>query len=238
MVMNKIRTVVVDDEPVARDGLIRMLRNFPDVKVVGEAMDGAGLHLTLKKDVPDLIFLDIMLRDENVLDVLPLNASRPLVVFTTAFPQYALRGYEFNALDYLLKPIAPGDLERAVSRAQKQLLHQDAASDEVFLRINGKYHRIFYRDILFLEGMENYVVIHTETKKLVCKSTMQWFEKNFPMETFVRVHRSFIVNKNKVDMIDKLCIVLKEHQIPISRENRIKVYHKLMPGLHNTDRNF
>jgi DNA-binding LytR/AlgR family response regulator len=225
----KMRCVVVDDEPIARLGLVNILANYPTVELVGEAFSADGLDKILEEHKPDLVFMDIMLRDENVLDVLSGLQLDTMLIFTTAFAQYALRGYDFQPVDYLMKPIAPEHLDRALQRAYKEFANHAQENEDIYLRINGKYYRIFYRDILFLEGMENYVVIQTTSKKLVCKCTMQWFENNLPRQMFLRVHRSYIVNKEKVDMIDKLNILMADFTIPISRENRWKVYSAIIP---------
>ncbi len=229
--MSKMRCIIVDDELIARKGLAAMLANYQVIEMVGEAKDRESLQKLLDQERPDLVFLDVMLRDENILDSLQQLHVKPMVVFTTAFAEHALRSYEFDALDYLLKPIEPVHLDRAVWRAYRNFSKNYAENEDMYLRINGKFHRVFLKDIVFLEGMENYVVIQTTGKKLICKATMQWFEKQLPPDQFLRVHRSYIVNKSRVDMIDKLSIVLGEFMVPISRENRGKVYSALIPGL-------
>lgn len=227
---NKLTCVVVDDEPVARRGLVHMLTAYPGVEVVGEANSigsWVDLHSKLK---PDLAFLDLMLRDKNILDFMDAELEGTQIVITTAYPQYALKGYEFNAIDYLLKPISAEDLDRSMRRVVRQSSRENPAEDTMYLRVNGKYHRIAYGDILYIQGMENYVVIHCENQRLIAKGTMIWFEKNLPEKDFIRVHKSYIVNKKKVDVIDKLTLMVREQFIPISRENRNAVYNSLMNG--------
>lgn len=225
MVMQKIRCMVVDDEPIARQGLIKMLEQFPGLEVCGEANcidDWVSGNESL---CPDLVFMDIMLRENNILDFLPTEMMKPLLIITTAYPQYALRGYENCALDYLLKPIAPADLERSILKAERFLAPQNVEkSKDIFIRSNGKFYRLFFHEILFVEGMENYIIIHAENHKLTVKATMAWMEAQLPQNTFLRVHRSWIVNKDRIEVLDKRNLIIKDKTIPISRENKNRIY--------------
>ncbi|MBS3915693.1 MAG: response regulator transcription factor [Bacteroidetes bacterium] len=230
--MQKMRCLIVEDEFVARKGLQEMLQKYSNLQVIGEAYHAASFVSAMQKLNPDLVFLDIMLRDENVLESMQEWQNNVEIVFTTAYAEYAIKSYEFPAIDYLLKPIEPALLERAVSRAYHKFLHKNLNRKEIYLRCDGKYHRIAFNDILFLEGMENYVIIQTINKKLICKCTMRWIENQLPTEHFLRIHRSYIIHKDKVDLIDKLTIRISDFRLPISRENRNKVYAALIPDLN------
>lgn len=228
--MQKVKCLVVEDEPIARAGMIKMLGNWSELQVVGEMHCADDWGLTCNHFMPDLVFMDLMLRQQNMLDYLSHNETKPLIIITTAFPQFALRGYEHAVVDYLLKPIEPMALQRAVERAMRLISDREKiVAEDIYIRVNGKYHRIFLDDILCLEAMENYVIVHTPGQRLVTKATMIWFENQLPPSQFIRVHKSWIVNKNRVEVIDKLTLQIKDIVIPVSRENRNFVYAQFIP---------
>lgn len=230
--MNYMRTLVVDDEPSSRKGLIRLLEGFEKIKIVGEAHNVQSLSETLYQLKPDLVFLDIMLRNANSLDLIMEGDFNAKFVITTAYPQHALKGYECNVLDYLLKPISEERLKRAVDKAFMHFNVLKSATDGMFLKSDGKYFKCLWNEILFIKAMENYVIVHTRFQKLVCKSTMSSLLESLPPDLFLQVHKSYIINISCVNIVEKLNVVILDNTIPISRDRKQDVYQKLFSKNH------
>lgn len=228
--MKEIRTLVVDDEPVSRKGLIKMLEEFSGIRIIAEAHSSDSFIESLERLKPDLVFLDIMLKHVNSLDILLDLSHSTRYIITTAYPQHALRSYECHVIDYLMKPISADRLRKAVEKAQTNFQMQRPENDSIFLKADGKYYKFEIDEILFIKGMENYVVVHTESQKLVCKTTMSSMIEMLPANKFLQVHRSYIVNTKVVSVVEKLNLMIKDHIIPISRERKNNVYQRLFNG--------
>lgn len=178
---------------------------------------------------PDLVFLDIMLCDENVLEHLVGSEDFPLLVFVSAYPAYACNGFDLNAVDYLLKPVSSERLSRSTQKAYTQFLNRSAENNkQLCLKSNGKYYLIHFNDICFVEGMQNYVVVHCRNQKLICKATMTYILKTLPAEDFIQVHRSYIINHRKVESLDNNTIYIGEKSIPISRDKKKEVHARIL----------
>jgi two-component system LytT family response regulator len=236
----KIRIVIVEDEAPARMLLLNFLKDIPDIEIVGvfeNGFDGLkGVH-ELK---PDLLLLDIQMPKLNGFEMLELLDFMPFVIFTTAYDQYAVKAFEQNAVDYLLKPFTKQRLEEALAKYQNRNLGKKdnrplnrlpevvMPTGEFLQRIavrNGSRIKLIYiDDILFLEAQDDYVMIHTGTgEKHLKQRTMKYFEKHLPLDRFVRVHRSFIVPVGAIEQIelyqkDSYIIKLRTGQtIPVSK---------------------
>ncbi len=227
-----MRCLVVDDELVARRGMIKQLEKINTLEVVGEANCMDAFIAANDKYKPDLIFLDIMLRNHNIMDYLSKGIELPMVVFVSAYSHYALTGFDLKAVDYLLKPVSDDRLHQCIERAQHLFytknFNSPTYSESIYVKSNGKYYRVYPSDILFVKSMENYVLIFMDNKKLVCKLTMEQMSRLLPSYVFLQVHRSYLVNIKKIDFIEKLNITIHNETIPISRDKRKEIYHKLM----------
>lgn len=237
-----MRCLVVDDEVVARRGIIRQLEKIKTLEVVGEANCIDAFIEAKEKYKPDLIFLDIMLRNKNIMDYLSDGIDLPMIVFVTAYNHYALTGFDLKAVDYLLKPVSDDRLNQCIDRALQLFstkhfdhLYQDK---NLFLKSSGKYFRVSPSDILYVKSMENYVLIYLENKKLVCKLTMEQMIRLLPLGLFLQVHRSYLVNVKKIDFIEKLTIYIQNELIPISRDKRKTIYHSLMGISMNQEKDY
>lgn len=226
--MRTLRTLVVDDEPISKDGLIRMLNDFPIIETVGTAFSIEDFVNQVYKLKPDLVFLDIMLRDSNSLEILRNIETEAKFIITTAYGEHALKGYELNVVDYLMKPITIERLSIAIERASLICNTANAFNDTLFLRSEGRYHRFNASEILFVQGMENYVIVQTETGKYVCRLTMTYIKQLLPVQQFIYAHRSYIINTEKVDAIEKLSVYIKTFVLPISRDKKQEVYKILL----------
>lgn len=196
-----IRCLLVDDEPLALDVLEHYIARLPSLQLVARCGNAIEAGERLRGGDIDLIFLDIHMPQMTGLEFLRSLRSPPLVVFTTAYPNYAVEGFNLDALDYLLKPVSFERFLKAVHKAQEYLelrhrpggMADEGVPDHFFVREEGRLVRIAFDDILYIESLEDYVRICTRTRRIVALQTMKHLESFLPAPQFVRVHRSFIV---------------------------------------------
>jgi two-component system LytT family response regulator len=199
----KIRTVIVDDEPLARSNLLVLLRRDPEIEVVAQCGSGIEALDEIRKSKPDLVFLDVQMPECDGFDVLEqLGADQPrAIVFVTAYDQYALRAFEAGALDYLLKPFDNARFERALQRA-KQNLQGDRPSphkpERIIVKSAGQVLFVRHAEIDWVEAADYYSCLHVGTKTYLVRRSMTDLESQLHPAIFCRVHRSAIVNLNRV----------------------------------------
>lgn len=232
-----INCLVVDDEPPAREGIAEYVQETPFLSLVGTCKNALEASTVLQSEEVDLLFLDIQMPKITGLDFFKSLHNPPLVVFTTAYREYALDGFELDALDYLVKPIAYPRFLKAANKALDFLQQQEKSSSEFqkeddffFIKSDGKYLKIFFEDILFLEGLKDYVFIHTSTEKYLTLISLKNAEKELPPADFLRVHRSYIVALDKVEAIEGNQVRIGEQLIPIGKSNREEVLEKVVKG--------
>ena len=224
-----ITCMVVDDEIIARKGLIKQLRQFDGIAVVSEASSVTQFLSKLNETTPDVVFLDIMLRNQNVLNYFKQLKHMPLIAFVSAYREYAVEGFDLDVADYLLKPVTDSRLSRCVTRLiQLHRLKVNPENDILFLKSNGKMFRIKTQDILYVKSMENYVQVFLEDKRLVCKQTIGKLRTRLKHTGIIQVHRSYLVNTNKIESIAKLEITMHGARIPISRDNKKNIYKQIL----------
>nr|WP_295866725.1 LytTR family DNA-binding domain-containing protein [uncultured Chitinophaga sp.] len=215
-----LRCIIVDDEPLAREGLELLIRETGFLNLItgcGNAMEASEV---LSREKVDLMFLDIEMPRIRGIDFLKGLASPPLVIITTAYPNFALEGFELNVLDYLVKPITPERFLRAVNRARDMFTVKNTPGPEVdffFIRCNNSYEKINYDDILYIEGTQNYVTINTRQGKFMTLATMKSVEEQLPPGRFLRIQKSFIVAVNKIQSLSGNEITIGTHKIPVSK---------------------
>lgn len=227
--MCRIRCIVVDDEPLAVEILASFIRKTPSLELAGTFTDPVLALSAIGEMKPDLIFLDIQMPDLNGLELSKLVPEGTRVVFTTAFRQYAFESYEVEALDYLLKPIRYNKFIESVSKAEKWMETRQAAGKteknrrSAFIKADGEYRNIDFDQILYVEGMKDYVLIRleSETEPIVTHMTMKAIEEKLPSDMFMRVHRSYIVALNKITAIDSCGdILIDSISVPVSDSYR------------------
>jgi two-component system LytT family response regulator len=229
-----LNCVIVDDEPLAREGLSNYVREVDFLHLAGTCENPLELLDLLDHSPADLIFLDIQMPKMNGLDFLKIAQRTPMVIITTAFPSYALEGFQLDVLDYLLKPITFERFFKAARKAKDyhQLLMKPAATepgrankqeDYFFIKCGSKYEKIPLEDILYIEGMQNYVNIYTTKGKYLTILSLKSLEENLSGQSFIRVHKSFMVAVAKIDSIEGNEITIQNIRIPISRNYREKV---------------
>lgn len=222
----EIKCVITDDEPIARKGLRRYVDKIDFLAIAGECESAIQLNTLLRSVRPDLIFLDIEMPHLSGLDFLAGLQDPPRVIITSAYEQYALRGYEFDVVDYLLKPIPFARFLKSVNKVRALMEAEVKKEDEayIFVKTEKLLKKIFLKDILFIESLENYVVIYTSFSKDTVSIRLKNLLDALPGKTFMQVHRSFIVNLSCVQAIEGNQLIIGKHKIPVSRPLREEVY--------------
>lgn len=205
----KYRAIIVDDESLARKDLAAVLTDFKEIEIVGEAKNIQTAVEVLKQNDPNLIFLDIKMPGESGFDLLRYISEDTHIVFVSAFDEYAIRAFEVNALDYLLKPVTTErmalTLEKMTEFESRNLgdLKKLLYDDQIFVKLNNKYHFLKINNILQISSEGDYSKIETKTgeKSLALKSMKEWDER-LPENHFIRIHRSTIVNTDEIERIE------------------------------------
>jgi len=234
----KINSVIIDDEPLAREGISNYVREVDFLHLVDTVENPVELMSILDKNSVDLLFLDIQMPKMNGIDFLKITQNPPMVIITTAYPSYALEGFRLNVLDYLLKPITFDRFLQAAHKAKeyKQLLAKPASAtldkndDYFFVKCDNKYEKIYFADILYIQGMQNYVAIYTLKGKYVTLLTLKNIEENLNPNLFIRVHKSYIIAISKIDSVESHEIKIQNFNIPLSRNYREEVIRRVVDG--------
>ncbi len=220
----QIKCVITDDEPIAREGLRRYLEQIDFISIEGECENGIELMNFLKVRDIDLIFLDIEMPGLSGIDFLSSLEKGPKVIITTAYEQYAIRGYDFEVVDYLLKPISFQRAIKAVNRAYDIIKQQKDIEEKpkirleyIFLKSDKKLKKIVLKDILYIESMENYIIINTKEKKETILMTLKAIYEMLPNDSFIQIHRSFIVNYSHINAIEGNMVIINNTKLPIAR---------------------
>jgi DNA-binding LytR/AlgR family response regulator len=206
-----INTIIVDDEPLALDVLETYIEKMPDINLVKRCSNAFEANDALKNHDIDLMFLDIQMPQLTGIDFLKTLTDPPLVIFTTAYSNYAIEGFELNATDYLLKPISLERFMKAANKAidQIELKRKEGAShveigdseNFIFVKADKKFVKVNFNEVLYIEGLKDYVIIRTEKGRVITLQTMKSLEDKLPSKIFRRIHRSYIVNIGKVEAI-------------------------------------
>lgn len=225
----QIKCFITDDEPMARKGLRGYIEKIDFLTLVGECEDAIQLNTMLKSQVVDLIFLDIEMPEMTGLELLSNLTHPPKVIIVSAYEQYALKGYEFEVVDYLLKPVSFDRFLKSVNRVHDLLQKEQAEdNDYIFVKSDKQLKKILFRDILFIESMENYAVIQTVSSKEVVYTTLKQIYESLPKNTFRQTHRSYIVNIKKVISIDGNQLNINSYKIPLARNFRDEIYNLIL----------
>lgn len=237
--MLPIRSIIIDDEPLARKGLKEYIQDTGFLYLEAEFDSPLKATPVIGEGRVQLIFLDIQMPRITGLEFLKTLQPSPPVIFTTAYPQFALDGFELNALDYLVKPISFERFFKAALRAkefyeirQANVVEKNiqAGPDYFFIKADNKLMKIFFDDFLFAEALQNYVAIHTKTKKYVTYLTFKSLEDFLPGDAFIKTHKSFLVAVARIDNIEGNEVRIGDHHIPISRSSRDEVMERILKG--------
>ncbi len=233
-----INTLIIDDEPLALDVLETYISQMPELNLIARCSNALEANELLRKHQIDLIFLDIQMPQLSGVDFIKALPNPPMFIFTTAYSDYALDGYELNAIDYLLKPISIDRFMKAVNKAAEQFeLRKREESSEggapgegvefFFVKADKKLVKIKYDEILYIEGLKDYVIIRLEVGRVITLQTMKSLEDKLPLTRFKRIHRSYIVSIDKIHAVDGTSVDLYEKgqikQLPIGKNYRDEI---------------
>lgn len=242
--MTKIRTLIIEDEAPARDLLKAFLSEMPQIDIIGECSDGFSGLKAINENKPDLVILDIQMPKLTGFELIELLEEIPEIIFTTAYDQFAIKAFELNAVDYLMKPFAKSRLHQAIEKVAEryavkanqtpaiqkmvdQIHHEQNTLDRIVVKSGSNIHVIPIDDIEQLEAQDDYVMIHTADGRFMKKETMGYLEQHLPQEQFIRIHRSHIVNINQIQRIEQygkesyLLMLKNGNQVNVSK-SRIK----------------
>lgn len=215
-----MNVLIIDDEPLAQDVLETYIEQIPGLDLKQKCNNAIEANEALKNHDIDLIFLDIQMPQITGIEFLKSLQNPPMVIFTTAYSNYAMEGFELNVIDYLLKPISLDRFMKAVNKASEQydLRHQepqkgkDNGNEEnfVFVKADKKLIKVNYDDILYIEGLKDYVIIRMIASRVITLQTMKSLEDKLPENNFKRIHRSYIVNVDKIEAIVGNMVEIKE----------------------------
>jgi len=244
----KIRAIIVEDEELARELIKSYLKDQPSVEIIGEFADGYSGAIAINERKPDLVFLDIQMPKLNGFELLELIDFTPQIIFSTAYDQYAIKAFELNAVDYLLKPYSKerflNALEKAIQRIKSGkkssvgnlLQHRERTTeipDRIVVKTGNKIHVIPVEKIYYLEAQDDYVMIYTDSERHLKQKTMKFFEAHLDPSAFIRVHRSYIVRIDQISQLEQygkesyLVIIKNGTKLPVSKSGYKKIKTEL-----------
>ena len=231
-----IRCLAIDDEMLALDLIEDNIKKVPFLELVRTCRSAMEAIEVLRNEPVDLLFLDIQMPDISGIQLLKSLQNKPLVIFTTAFSKYATEGFDLDVIDYLLKPYSFERFLKAVNKVHEYMTMRDRASNQsgtkeivatpnfLFVRADYKLYKINLKDILYIEGLKDYVKIYISEKPIVTQMSMKALEEKLPSRDFIRVHRSFIVAFSKIDFVQKHMLNIGKKEIPISEHYRDELF--------------
>lgn len=237
--------IIVDDEPLARAEMRSLINETSKTEILGEFSNAPSALDFLKTNDVDLIFLDIEMPMVTGLEFAEMLPGQSLIIFTTAYSQYALKSYELDAIDYLLKPIDQLRLEKALNKAvlYKELLSKNTVKNTVesntkdflFIKADRRYYKINFTDIKFIEGLKDYVVIHTQHQKLITAMNLKTIHQKIPSDSFVRVSKSYVVNIDYIESFDNHNIYINDAEIPLGEVYKTAFFIRYSGGSLNPE---
>lgn len=235
-----MKCLIIDDEPIARRGMQRLVERHTDLSISATAGSAEEALDFLKNNEVDLIFLDIQMPGMSGIELARLLPVKTMVIFTTAYSEYAVEGFEVNAIDYLVKPIDPQRFDRAVQKARDysgllaaSLENEEkpaVSADYLIVKADRRYVRVRFDDILFIEGLKDYVIVHTATRKHITRLTIKGMEDLLPSTKFIRVNKSYIVGIDAIDSFDSNDIFIGDLEIAIGQSYKDVVLNRLLHG--------
>ncbi|MCF2446784.1 LytTR family DNA-binding domain-containing protein [Dyadobacter sp. CY345] len=217
--------IIVDDEPLAREAIQILLSKIKGLQLIGNFSNANSASLFLEENSIDLIFLDIQMPGTNGIDFAKTIPGKTLVIFTTAYSEFALDSYDVEAIDYLIKPVRLERFQKAVEKAQSylKLLSIDhsgnniesIASDFFFVRADRRTFKVYFKDILFVEGLKDYVILQTQENKIITAMNIKTIHEQLPPKLFVRTSKSHIINVQHITSFDNNTVYIQKSEIPI-----------------------
>lgn len=231
--------IIVDDEPIARKGVKNLVAQIPQLELLGAFNSAEVAAVFMAKTPVDLIFLDIRMPGISGMEFAKRIPRRTLIIFTTAYSDYALDSYEVDAIDYLVKPIDPARFRKAVDKAmvyqalllEEEQKHMDSVEEEyIFVKSDRRFFKVTLRDVLFIEGLKDYVIIQMQTQRIITRMPVKTMHELLPKQRFLRVSRSYIVNRDQIDSFDSHDVFLKTYEIAIGNAYREAFLEEMLKG--------
>lgn len=218
--MPSIRCVIVDDEPLAVGLLVQYVEKTPGLSVVFKTTHVLEALQVIERGDADLLFLDIHMPELSGMQFMKIIGNRCKVILTTAYPQYALEGYEHDVVDYLLKPFSFDRYMMAVVKAKERLDQKvnapaSEAPDHLFIRAEYRIQKVNFESILYIEGLRDYLAFHTPAGKILSLESMKKMEATLPTSIFIRIHKSYIINRNKIEFLDRGKVIINGQYLPV-----------------------
>ncbi|MBK5721816.1 response regulator transcription factor [Dysgonomonas sp. Marseille-P4677] len=232
-----MKCIIVDDEPIARKGVKKLVDQISQLELLDSFNSAKAAAEYIQTTNVDLIFLDIQMPGINGIEFARSIPKHTLIIFTTAYSEYALDSYEVDAIDYLVKPIDPAKFRKAVDKAityHSLLLEEDkknveSVKDEcIFVKSDRRFFKVNLKDIFFIEGLKDYVIIQMDGQRIITRMNVKNIHDLLPKATFLRINRSYIVNKNRIDSFDNNDVYIKNHEIAIGNSYRDAFFEDLM----------
>lgn len=216
---DKITCVILDDEPFAVNLINDYADKTPELDCIYAGSDLYHAINVVKESEVDIIFLDIEMPELSGVDIMRMLNRDHYFVIISAYPEYALESYDFNVIDYLLKPVTYDRFYQCVRKVEQWILESrktGASKDHIFVKSNRKYYKVLFQNIIYIEGMKDYIRIHTETEKILVHENMKDIIKKLPEEKFMRIHRSYIISIDHIKLIEGNAIQLEDKSyIPV-----------------------
>ncbi|MFL5810528.1 MAG: LytR/AlgR family response regulator transcription factor [Flavisolibacter sp.] len=224
----KISCIITDDEPVARKGLQSYVEKIPFLELIAVCENAIDLNTKLQQQKPDLLFLDIEMPYLSGIDFLKSQSHPPKVIFTTAYENYAMQGFELDVLDYLLKPISFERFLKAANKAAEYFRSErEPVTDHIFIKVEGRLEKVLFNDIIFVEALENYVALYTSSRKMLTHATLKSVQQTLP-EVFLQPHKSYLVNMNHITAVEGNMLYCNKYQVPISKYQKEEIMEKIV----------
>ena len=227
--MTRYKCIIIEDEPLAQNILKKYIGEHPTLDLITICNDALEAQAILMSENVDLLFLDINLPKLSGINFIKTLTRPPLIIFTTAYPEFAVEGFELNAVDYLLKPFSFERFLKAVNKALEKLnvsTTQNSSENEnsfIFLKADKKIHRVELESIHYIEAIGDYMRVVTDSGQLIINETMKKLQEELPVRSFMRVHKSFIISRNKIRYIEGNYIRVEDKSIPIGATYRNEV---------------
>jgi DNA-binding LytR/AlgR family response regulator len=229
--------IIVDDEPLGRKAIRLLVAATPELQLLGDFGDADAAGKFIAENKVDLVFLDIRMPGADGIEFAKTIPKETLVIFTTAYPEYAVDSYALDAIDYLLKPVESARFRRAVEKACDYLLLlseksqksrvENVTQNHIFVKSDRRVYRILFDDILFIEGLKDYIIIRTDRQKVITKTTLKSIQEKLSADVFMRVSKSYIVNLTKIEAFDTNDLFIGTHEIAIGSAYKDEFFEKM-----------
>lgn len=224
----KITCIIIDDEPLSHEVLQNYIAKYPGLELEAAFFDALEAINYLNTHQPDLIFLDINMPEMSGISMLKSLPNPPAVIFTTAYPQYAVDGFDLNITDFLLKPFSFERFATAVGKlATGTGNKQESVPDYLIVKSGKKHYRIQTHEIIFMESAGDYVKIITPAKTFIASETLKHFEQTLQAGDFIRIHRSYLISVSKIDYLEGNQVIIKGHELSVGRQYKEDLQNRL-----------